>query len=182
MKTKEELIGRYDELYKDMVSSKDPNKIRVFGESEKWVFHELAEKHPDIAENWLSHLEAINWQNYLSEREMLNIAKRTTNQDGSKGFHWDYATLEKSLFELGGKMSESPYYNCYALATVMNVVYSDHANSIALDLGFKNAKDVPDGSMALSCYRKAVEKLKDVDNPYYARNYFKDKMYDNSKP
>lgn len=175
------MINRYEVLYKDMVESKDPSKMMVFGEAEKWVFKDLASKHPEMAENWLSHLEASKWNNYLSEREMMNIAKRTTNQDGSKGFHWEYSTLEKALSELEGKMEDCPYYNKYALATVMNIIYSDHANSIAMDLGFENVKEVPNGTIALSCYRKAVEKLKDVDNPKYVRNYFKNKMYDNSQ-
>ena len=181
MKTKEELIGRYETLYQDMVDSKDPYKMHVFGEAERWVFKDLAAKHPDMAENWLSHLEAIHWNNYLSEREMMNIGKRITNQDGTKGFHWDYATLEKALLrELGGKMMDEPYYNSYALATVMNMIYSDHAMSIALDLGFKTPKETPNGNMALSCYRKSVEKLKDLDRPHFVREYFQKMMYDNS--
>ena len=180
MRTKEELTNRYDHLYNIMVTSKDPYKMHVFGEAEKWIFHDLADKYPEMADNWLSHLEGIEIYNYLSEREMLNISKRMTNQDGTKGFHWDYATLEKALKELGGKMHDEPYYNCYALATVVNMIYSDHAMSIAMDLGFKTPKDTPNGNMALSCYRKAVEKLKDVDRPHFVRDYFKGMMYDNS--
>ena len=34
--------------------------------------------------------------------------------------------------------------------------------------------------MALSCYKKAVEFLKDADEGFRARKYFKNKMYDNS--
>ncbi len=180
MKTREELINRYEELLKEMVESKDQNKMNVFLDAEKWVFKDMASKNPELADSWLSHLEASNWKNYLSEREMLNISKRTANQDGSKGFHWNFETLKKAIVELGEKMEEYPYYNQYALATVMNIVYSDHAYSIALDLDFKTPKDTPNGTMAMSCYRKAVEKLKDIDNPYFVRKYFGDKMYDTS--
>ena len=61
-----------------------------------------------------------------------------------------------------------------------NSVYSDHALSIAIDMGFKDPREVSNDKMAMSCYRKAVEKLKDIDNPRYVRKYFKGKMYDNS--
>lgn len=54
----EELIGRYDELYNDMAMAKDPKKMVVFGDAEKWVFRMLAEKHPELAEKWLAKLEA----------------------------------------------------------------------------------------------------------------------------
>lgn len=180
MKTKEQMVKRYEELYNDMVATKDPYKMHVFGESEMWVFKDLAGRYPEIADNWLSHLEATQWNNYLSEREMLNISKRMTNQDESKGFHWDYTTLMNALKELNGRTEDYPYYNSYALATVMNMIYSDHANSISLDLGFKTPKETPNGNMALSCYRKAVEKLKDIDRPYFVRGYFSNMMYDNS--
>ena len=180
MKTKEQMIKRYEELFNDMIESKDQYKMEVFAQAEKWVFNDLVSKNPEMADNWLSHLEATQWMNYLSEREMMNIAKRTTNQDGTKGFKWTYGEIEKALGDLGGKLEDFPYYNGFALATVMNIVYSDHAMSISIDLGFKTPKDTPNGSMALSCYRKAVEKLKDIDNPHFVRKYFQNKMYDNS--
>ena len=180
MKSKEEMIDRYDYLYNKMVESKDPAKMKIYGDISTWTFKELAGKHPELADTFMSHMEALCWNNYLSEREMMNISKRTINQDGSNGFHWQFDVLKKALSDLGGKLEDPPYYNCYALATVINVIYSDHADSIAMDLGFKTSKDVPNGTIALSCYRKAVEKLKDVDNPHFVRMYFKDKMYDNS--
>lgn len=180
MRTKEDLIKRYNVLYDDMCTSKDPKKMMVFGESEKWIFCSLAEKNPDMAENWLSHLEAAHWKNYLSERESSNIGKRMINQDGSRNFHWNYDTLSKTVRKLDGKMEDCPYYNEYALFVAMNMVYSDHANSIAMDMGYKNPQEVHAEDMALSCYRKAVELLKDTDGGFSIRKYFKGKMYDDS--
>lgn len=173
-------MARYDELYNRMVMSKDPKNMIVFGESEKWVFGEVVKAHPELAESWLSHLEEICWNNYLSEKEAMNIGKRIVNQDGSKGFHWNHEVFTKAVEALGGKTEDKPYYNSYALCVVANVEYSDHAVSIAQDMGFNSPKEVTNDKMALSCYRKAVEKLKDIDNPRYVRKYFKGKMYDNS--
>lgn len=180
MMTKEQMIERYDELYIKMAGSKDVKNMHIFGSASTWVFKELAKVHPDMAENWLSHLEAVCWNNYLSDKEAMNIGKRIINQDGTKGFHWNHDVFTKAVESLGGVVEEKPYYNSYALCVVANMVYSDHALSIAMDMGYNTAGEVPNEKMALSCYRKAVEKLKDIDGGFQVRKYFKNKMYDNS--
>lgn len=111
---------------------------------------------------------------------MYNISIRTVNQDGIKGFHWNHDVFIKAVESLGGITEEKPYYNSYALCVVANMVYSDHALSIAMDMGYKSPAEVPNEKMALSCYRKAVEMLKDIDHGFKARKYFKCKMYSNS--
>lgn len=178
--TKEQMIERYDELYAKMANSKDVKNMKIFGEASTWVFRELTKAHPEMAENWLSHLEAVCWNNYLSQNEAMNIGKRIINQDGTKGFHWNHDVFTKAVESLGGKVEDKPYYNSYALCVVSNMIYSDHALSIAMDMGYKTPQEVPNEKMALSCYRKAVEKLKDIDGGFRARKYFKGKMYDNS--
>lgn len=172
------MLDRYDVLYDKMKESKNVKNMMIFGESEKWIFHELAKSHPELAEKWLSHLEAVCWDNFISEGEMLNISKKIINQDGAKEFHWSYDVFTRAVDSLGGVKEDKPYYNSYALATVANMVYSDHAKSIAEDMGYKTVSEVPNEKMALSCYRKAVELLKDPDSSFHARKYFKDKMYD----
>jgi hypothetical protein len=52
------------------------------------------------------------------------------------------------------------------------MIYSDHAQSVAEDMGMSTPEAVPNEKMALSMYRKAVEKLKDVDRPKFVREYF----------
>ena len=181
MKTREEMIERYEELYNKMKSSKDVKNMKVFGQAEHYVFKEVARVHPELAENWLSHLEAVCWDNYLSQNEAANISKRTINQDGTKGFHWNHDVFTAAVKKLGGIVEEKPYYNSYALCVTANTIYSDHANSIALDMGYKTPSEVPNEEMALSCYRKALEKLKDVDGGFRIRKYFKHKMYNDSE-
>ena len=180
MKTKEELMDKYASLYRKAVASKDPKKMKVLGEAQTWAFGQLAKVHPDMAEGWLSHLEGLEWENYLSEKEMLNIGKRITNQDGTKGFHWNYDTFTKAVDALGGKTEEKPYYNAYALAAVANMIFSDHAKSIAEDMGYKSVAEVPNEKMALSVYKKSVELLKDPDKGFNVRKYFKRRMYDDA--
>lgn len=180
MKTKDEMIERYEELYNKMKSSKDVKNMAAFGAAMTWAFGELAKVHPDMAEKFLSHIECIEWHQYLSQDEAKNIGMRIINQDGTKGFHWTYDVFTSAVKSLGGKVEDKPYYNSYALWVTASMIYSDHANSIAEDMGYKTAKEVPNEKMALSCYKKAVESLTDVDGGFQVRKYFKGKMYADS--
>lgn len=167
-----ELKERYDHLYKVMAESKNPENMRIFGEAEKHMFHELAEAHPEAAEAWLAMLEPVEWHNYLTKAEAAEVASKLENQDGSIGAHWDADTFKNAVERLGGKLEDKPFYNMWALWATANMEYSDHAQSIAEDMGYRNAKEADGTKMALSCYRKAVEKLKDPDREHFVRWYF----------
>ena len=175
---REQMIERYDELYGVMKSSRDTEKMKIFGEAEKGMFRQLASTNPTMAETWLMQLEAVCWDKYLSEKEARNIAKHIINQDGTKEFHWPYDVFTKAVTQLGGITEEKPYYNSYALWVTANMIYSDHARSVAEDMGYKSPLEVPNEKMALSMYKKAVESLKDPDKGYHIRKYFKGKMHD----
>lgn len=160
----EDLIRKYDELYDDMATAKDPRKMMAFGEAEKWVFHMMAEKHPELAEKWLNKLEAEKWFNYLSKSEAEEIAMKLVNQDGVRGPHWSYETFKAAVESLGGKLYSEPFYNCYALWVVANMRYSDNHKSAS--------EFVPEDKMPKFFYNVAVETLKDVDRPRFIREYF----------
>ena len=160
----ENLSHRYDELYREMATAKDPKKMMVFGEAERWIFHQVAEKHPELAEKWLSKLEAVNWNNYLSKSEAEAVTSKLINQDGSKGPHWDYETFKAKVESLGGKMSDEPYYNNWALWAFANMRYSDNYISAS--------EFVPKDMIPKYFYNVAVENLKDVDRPRIVRWYF----------
>lgn len=160
----DDYIKRYRELYDEMAMSKDPKKMIVFGDAERWVFSMIAEKHPELAEKWLSKLEAGKWNNYLSKSEAEEIVSALVNQDGSHGAHWSYETFKAAVESLGGKMTDEPYYNCWALWTVANMRYSDNAKSAS--------EFVPKDLMPKFFYNVAVEDLKDIDRPKFVRDYF----------
>ena len=172
------MIERYDELYGVMKSSRDVEKMKIFGEAEKEMFRQMAASNPSMAEMWLTKLEAVCWDNYLTEKEARNIGRHIVNQDGTKEFHWPYDVFTKAVSQLGGITEEKPYYNSYALWVTANMIYSDHAKSVAEDMGYKSPMEVPNERMALSMYKKAVEKLKDPDKGFHIRKYFKHKMHD----
>lgn len=168
----DEILERYEELYEDMANSGNKEKMMAFGDAERCMFKKLAKEHPAIAQMWLDKLEAMHWRNYLSKQEAEEIASHLVNQNGRIGAHWNYDTFKGAVESLGGKVYEKPYYNCYALWATANMIYSDHAQSVAEDMGYPNPEAVPNEKMALSMYKKAVEKLKDVDRPKFIREYF----------
>ena len=160
----EDIIKRYDELYEDMATARDPNKMMAFGDAEKWVFHTLAEIHPELAEKWLTKLEASKWLNYLSRHEAESIAAKLINQDGTKGAHWDYETFKNAVESLGAKMKDEPFYNCYALWLTAQMLWSDHHKSAS--------EFVPKDLEPRYFYNMAVEKLTDADRPKFLRPYY----------
>lgn len=159
-----ELIEKYDELYEDMASAKDPRKMMAFGDAEKWMFHMLAKEHPEIAEKWLTKLEAGKWHNYLSKTEAEEIAAKLVNQDGSRGPHWSHETFKAAVESLGAKTEEEPFYNCWALWIMANALWSDHHKALM--------EFVPKEQEPKVYYLMAVEKLKDVDYPKFIRKYY----------
>lgn len=178
--TKEQMMQEYERYKSKIINSKDIKHMEVLSDVCEYLFEQVSMKMPEVAESALSHLASTEWDNYLSEQEAKNISIRTVNQDGIKGFHWNHDVFIKAVESLGGITEEKPYYNSYALCVVANMVYSDHALSIAMDMSYKSPAEVPNEKMALSCYRKAVEMLKDIDHGFKARKYFKCKMYSNS--
>lgn len=168
-----DMINRYLEQYDKMATSKDPELMNIFGENEKWAFIEMVNVAPKIAEEWLNKNEAVRWKNYLSKSEAETIVGGLINQDRTKGARWGYEAFKNAVESFGGEMSDEPFYNCYALWATANMLFSDHAQSIAEDLGYKTATEVPNEKMALSIYKKAVEKLRDADKPRFVRWYFR---------
>lgn len=169
---KNDLKQRYEQLYQKMANSRDVRQMKIFGTTEKWAFHRTVDNDPKTAEAWLSKLEAVEWNNYLSDAEADYIASQLINQDGSMGAVWDEATFFSVVEKNGGKIEHMPHYNENALWVVAAMIYSDHAKSIAEDMGYTSIAEVPVEKMAMSVYRKAVEKLCDKDRMYFVRPYF----------
>ena len=168
----EEIKQRYEQLYNKMKVSGEVRQMKIFGEAEKWAFDKMLASDPKTAEAWVAKLEAIEWYNYLSDTEASHIASTLINQDGSMGAVWDKATFLSVIEKNGGEMEHSPHYNSNALWVVAAMIYSDHAKSIAEDMGYNSVADVPVEKLAMSTYRKAVEKLCDKDRKFFVRPYF----------
>lgn len=161
-----ELKQKYENLMAKAIDSKDEYKMKVIGDVESYFFGVLEDKYPELARQWVEKLEAMDWHNYLTKMEAESIVNKFSNQDGTKGAHWSYDVFKNAVESLGAPLFETPYFNCWSLWVVANMIYSDHSKTL-IDLGI-----APD-KMPLVCYKLAVDKLKDSDRPHFVRNYFK---------
>lgn len=159
-----EILERYEELYEDMATSNNKEKMMAFGEAERKMFKRLAKEHPSMAQMWLDKLEAMHWNNFLSKQEAEEVTSKLINQNGMVGPKWNFETLRLAVEGFGGKMTEKPFYNCYALWAVMNMLYSDHHDSAS--------EYVAEAEMPKFFYCMALEKLKDRDRKRFVREYF----------
>ena len=161
--TTNEMIERYHDLYADMASANDVAKMKMFGNAEKWAFEKVAEALPDIAQSWLDKLEAGAWNNYISQSEYEEISQKIENTDGSHGYHWPYTEILAQVSGLG-TAEDAPFYNSYALALTINMLYSDHSDSVRTY--------VREDDIFPFYYALAVDKLKDPDRKNFIRPYF----------
>lgn len=155
---------RYDELYETMAMSRDARKMKIFGEAEKWGFAQVLAMNPSIAEKWLKKIEAVDWNNYLTDEEADAIVAGLVAQDGRKGPIWSRSQVEGAVRGLGGETEYVPYYNGDALYVTMNMIASDQMDTLR--------EYVPDQDMPKVVYKMAVNRLKDRDRPEFIRNYY----------
>lgn len=161
----EEMKARYDELYSKMARSKDVTKMKTFGSADRWAFFMVVDEHPELARKWLDKLEASDWYNYLSESESEEVIASLRDHNGYTGAHWDMDLFCETVLSLGGNVEHHPYYNKQALWVTANMLYSDHEKSAKKYIGNESL-------MPAYFYDLAVEKLTDVDRPYFIRDYF----------
>ena len=170
------MIERYEALYEDMATSKDVDKMHVFGAVGKWMFCQLAEMNPRAAQMALDKLEAMYWNNYLSSAEAKDICAKLVNQDGTTGPKWSKEAFLQVVEKHDGEPEKKPHFNDNALWVTAAMIYSDHAKSIAEDMDAQSVAAVPAEKLAYSCYRKAVEKLCDRDRKHFIRQYFAEEL------
>lgn len=173
--TPQDLKEAYKRLYDGMKMSKDVSKMKIFGAAFTDMFGKVAQAHPDIAQATIDMLAAIEYHNYVTKQEAMDVAEEFINDDtlitGSaeptRGAHWNMDALKGFLTQRGIPFEEKPYYNWPALWLVMNMEYSDYADTLVELLGDKNGE-----KLAMACYKMAVKKLKDRDRPHFIREYF----------
>lgn len=112
-------------------------------------------------------LESMNWRNYLTESE----AKEIVSLMNPKPAWPTYEVWKNRMDDADYEYSEQGIYNGYALFVVMNMVYSDSANSICMVAG-RNLKEIPEEEMFAFVYLFALDKLKDEDGRFQVRRYF----------
>lgn len=161
-----EIMNMFDKLYTKMSTSSDPSNMHVFGNTMKSMFKDMMEWRPDVAQEYLDKLEAINWKNYLSKKEAVTIVNGMEPSGG-----WDVSEWERCMENMDFRTEDSPYYNKWAMYVAMNMIYSDSASTIAKIAG-KSLPEMPKEEMFKAIHCLALDKLKDKDGMFNIRAYF----------
>lgn len=107
----------------------------------------------------------MEYDNFLTEREAMDIVSKFENEDGSTGAKWRPEELFGALESLELRQEEHPYFNKWALYVAMNMEVSDRDSVIRK---WSNASD----QYVCATYDLALTDLKDKDRPMWIREYF----------
>lgn len=162
-----ELEERFEELYGMMSASNEVENMRLFGSVMRKMMNDMIESHPAEAEEYIDTLEAIRWHNYLTHKEAERIV---ANMKPAAPWKWQEWVQAMNSFGLEGE--EEPYYNSCALWVAMNMVYSDHAETLAKDVWKKAVNEIPTEVWVKTTHALALDLLKDKDGVYDIRGYF----------
>lgn len=173
--TNQELKDRFMYYMREAVESKDPSKMKVLADSFTRLFNKVVDAHPDLASATLDILSAIEYHNYITSEEAVKIATSFINDDKSitgasepsHGPHWKMDEMKAFLSARNIPTEDKPFYNWPALWLTVNMIYSDFAENIAEMTGSKENE-----KLAVSAYKMALKKLKDLDRPHFIREYF----------
>lgn len=164
--TNEEMKQKFDELYNYMATSNNVTYMRVFGNVHKEMMDWFIANKPELAQEWIEKLCSIKWNNYLTAKEAEKIVASMNPKAP-----WSRDAWKQAMDSLGFVVEEEPYYNSCALWVVMNMVYSDSANSIASIIGVPLA-EVSEEQMIKAVQALSVDKLCDADGRFNVRSYF----------
>ena len=165
--TKEEIKEKFKSLYDYMSVSNEPKYMMLFGDVMKDMMCWMVDNKPELAEKMVDKLEAINWKQYLSKDEAMEIVKSMTPPAA-----WQFDPWMKAMEDLGLEYKRERVFNCYALWTVMNAIHSDDGSTIASLMGFDFANAASDPEYIKAVHQFALNKLLDADGKYSVRSYF----------
>ena len=160
------MMNGFDRLYRKMAASSDPRYMQVFSNTMKCMMEDMITLRPDVAQEYLDKLEAIEWHNYLSRKEAASIVSNMTPSGG-----WDITEWETMMAAHDLCMEEEPYYNKWAMYVAMSMIYSDSAKTVATIAG-KTMTDITSDELFKDIYLLALDKLKDKDGMFDIRAYF----------
>ena len=165
--TADEMRKEFMELYDMMAMSHDVRNMETFGNVHKEMMEWMIANRPQDAQEWIGKLESIRWCNYLTKKEAEKIVSEMIPKAP-----WSYDVWKNAMTQLGLPMENEPYYNDYALWTVMNQVYTDHAQTIADNILKKPLSQIPAEQLVPGIRALALDLLQDKDGRYCVRSYF----------
>lgn len=160
-------MEKFDELYAKMAESTDIENMKLFGQACRKAVGLLATHMPTMAMEIIDELCAVNWDNYVTDREREAIVH---NMDPEP--RWSYEQVKAGLERLGLPMEDAPHYNCNAMYVAISMKYSDSARTIAEKVLGKTMSEVEEPDMLRYCYYLAHDVLTDKDKVFRIRKYF----------
>lgn len=157
--TQQELKDKYWSLYEKMASSRKTEYMMAFGRVMNDMMEDMISNNTSKAEEYISRLECIKWNNYLTQREAQAIVDRMEPKAPWTREQW-MAAMQQHNYE----MDKEPCYNRCALWVTMNMIMSDSSNTLS--------KYVSDGELFSLVHSLAVDKLTDADKVFNIRKYF----------
>ena len=166
MLTQQELREKYAMLYEYMATSQKTEYMKAFGHVMNEMMEWIIANKPELAQEWIEKLCSIKWNNYLTQKEADAIVAKMNPKAP-----WSRDAWKRALEDMGIPTEEEPYYNSCALWVVMNMVYSDSANTIA-KLMEVPLQEIPQQQMVKAVHAFAIDKLIDEDGVFSVRRYF----------
>lgn len=157
---KKGLKEEFDKLYAMMSVSGKVENMKLFGAVMRRMMYDMIEAHPESAAGYVEQLKGMRWNNYLTEKEAVEIVSKM-----KPDAPWSYKQWQDTMERYGFPSSEEPYYNCYALFTEMNKMMSDHSDTY-------KKYSIPAETQFKMSYSLAVDNLTDKDGVYNIRKYF----------
>ena len=158
----QELQQRYHHLYDEMKNSGKTENMRLFGGVMNEMMDYIIQKNPSDAEKWIDKLASIEWKNYLTPSEAEEIVSNMIPEAP-----WSREVWNKAMDSYGMEKMDKPYYNSCALWVTMNMIMSDHSQTLAKAMGVE-----PENIPVEVIYRLAVDLLRDKDGRFNVRTYF----------
>lgn len=161
-----DIMNKFNRLYSRMSTSNKPRYIHIFGETMRCMMEDMVGWNPEAVKEYLDKLEAIDWCNYLSKKEAMEIV------DGMepKGA-WNISDWMKLMDSNSLCLEDEPHYNKWALHVTMNMIYSDSGSTIAKIAGH-TLSDISEKELFSAIYMLALDKLRDKDGMFDIRSYF----------
>lgn len=154
-----ELKEKYMDLYDYMSNSKNPRNMMIFGRVMTSMMEDMIVSSPAKADDYISRLEAVKWDNFLSPSE----ADRIVSEMSPKA-PWTREQWRTAMEQNGFALEKWPCYNKCALYVTMQMIMSDSSSTLS--------KYVDKDDMFKVVYDLAVDKLTDIDKKFDIRKYF----------
>ena len=161
---KEEFLKLYDFI----INSEDPEKMHVLGQVTKSMMCRFIDSYPQWAREYLDTLQAVKWNNYLTQKEAEQIVAKMKPQS-----LWNRTAWEGMMTNLGLPMQDEPHYNEEALYVTMQMICSDDAETLMSYLGMTDLNNGNRENLFKLIYKLALNRLCDKDKIYNVREYFK---------